>query len=857
MAQNWWEQDEVVGGGPPAPAPASPGVIYGRPKTPDPYQVTKDDRAFGLSARDQALQEEAARRAAAKDQRDQLEWSATHNPDGSPKPKAAEDDTDKGKIRSATLDSVVGQINRVEELYRSGIRDERLTNLFGALDNWGGDAAAFNSAGQGLADQGLAAFRVPGQGSQSDYEAKQFAMANTPQAGDYDAAIEEKLRTIRARVDANRAALGMDPAQWLGTEPAATGGNPPSDPSRQEIPGAVGADGVNLSRNLNEIDGGNGGASVGFETGATRYEDDPQLAGVLAQYQQRLGRGDSVKDIVGYLRSAGVKNLGVFDTVRKQVEFRRKNPNVPIGSYNIEALDDRAIPQGVDRQVLNAIADSPVGVAAMNLGDAATGFNLDSLTPNAALTRAGIDEVNRRSPGPALLGQGVGGVMATLGAQGALARFGMGAKAAGLGADIGYGALAGAGVDDENRLRGAAIGSIASAGANVIGSKVTSALAGTVGGVSSPSVNALSPNTPLTLGQAVGQSGVVGRTVKGVEDRLAGLPIVGDAINARRQRGVEAFNTNSFNRALKPIGADVGGATGEDAVQIAQQAVSDAYTRALAGKAVGPDQPFTNQMTRAVAGVMKLPRLGDELADNVKVILEPYMTGGQLTGDAMQQISRELQGLKASYKNDALASRVGKAVDEVEDSVFGLFRRQAPEVLPAYNKAKAAARRLYIVEDAVLKAKNQGGIFTPAQLGQADRSGMSRYGGKRGAAAGKSPFHDFQRAAQDVLPNKVPDSGTAGRMATALALPLSGASAGAGVGAVAGDTKDGATTGLTLGALLTAAYSRAGQRALVGAATRRTAGMRAAGKAIERAAPRVGTITGGVAGATLPALAIE
>lgn len=854
MAQNWWEDAPLAGSAPAAPSGNSDPII--KRGGPDPYQVAKDSQTFGLSMRDQALQEDAARRAAAKDARDQLEWAATHNPDGSPKPKAAEDDTDKGKIRSATLDSVVGQINRVEELYRSGIRDERLTNLFGALDNFGSDAAAFNSAGQGLADQGLAAFRVPGQGSQSDYEAKQFAMANTPQAGDYDAAIEEKLRTIRARVDANRAALGMAPAQWLGNAPD-TATNPPPDPSRQEIPGAVGSDGVNLSRNLNEIDGGNGGASVGFETGATRYEDDPQLAGVLAQYQQRLGRGDSVKDIVGYLRSAGVKNLGVFDTVRKQVEFRRKNPNVPIGSYNIEALDDRAIPQGVDRQVLNAIADSPVGVAAMNLGDAATGFNLDSLTPNAALTRAGMDEVNARNPGSALLGQGVGGVMATLGAQGALARFGMEAKAAGLGADVGYGALAGAGVDDENRLRGAAIGSIASAGANVIGSKVTNALAGTVGGVSSPVVNALAPNTPLTLGQAVGQSGIVGRTVKGVEDRLAGLPIVGDAINARRQAGVEAFNTNSFNRALKPIGADVGGATGEDAVQIAQQAVSDAYSAALKGKAVGPDQPFANQMTRAVASVMKLPRVGGEMADNVRVILEPYMTGGQLTGDAMQQISRELQGLKASYKNDALASRVGKAVDEVEDSVFGLFRRQAPEVLPAYNKAKAAARRLYIVEDAVMKAKNQGGIFTPAQLGQADRSGMSKYGGKRGAAAGKSPFHDFQRAAQEVLPNKVPDSGTAGRVATALALPVAGASAGAGVGATVGDTKDGAGAGLTLGALLTAAYSRAGQRALVGAATKRTAGMRAAGKAIERAAPRVGTITGGVAGATLPALAIE
>lgn len=52
MAQNWWEQDEVVGGGTPAPAPSAPGVIYGRPKAPDPYKARDQELqegAFGLS----------------------------------------------------------------------------------------------------------------------------------------------------------------------------------------------------------------------------------------------------------------------------------------------------------------------------------------------------------------------------------------------------------------------------------------------------------------------------------------------------------------------------------------------------------------------------------------------------------------------------------------------------------------------------------------------------------------------------------------------------------------------------------------------------------------------------------------
>lgn len=848
MAQDWFDQIAAPVAPQSAPVMREDPII--KRGGPDPYQVSKDQRSmgleearFGMSQRDQSLQEEKARR-------ERLEWEATHNPDGSLKAKPGEEGA-KEKAKAANLDSIITQMNRVQELYNSGIRDERLTNLFGLLDDVGPGASQFNSAGQGLADQGLAAFRVPGMGAQSDYEARQFAMANTPQAGDYDAAIEEKMRTLRSRVDANRAAMGLPPAQWEGIGDSASAAAPAQAEDRKPIPGAATPGGADVSRNLNEVDGGAGGQPMGFEAGATRYEDDPQLRGVINEYQSRLGRGDSADQIIAYLRDAGVSNPGVFNTVRQQVDFRRQNPNVPIGNYNVAALDDRAIPQSVIRQVTNAVADSPVGVGIMNAGDAVTGFNLDSMTANPAATRAGMDQVNRENPTSALVGQMAGGAAAALTGEGLLARVGVTGARAGIGADVGYGALAGAGASDDNRMMGAGIGALSGFAGNRVGAGLTNTIGRATGGVSSPSVNALAPNTPLTIGQAVGQSGPVGKFVKGVEDRLSGLPIVGDAIGARRQAGVEAFNTNAFDRALKPIGASVNGAMGEDAVQVAQQAVSDAYTRALAGKAVGPDQPFANQMSRAVTDVMKLPRIGPEMADNVKVILEPYMQGGQLTGDAMQQISRELQGLKASYRNDALASRIGRTIDEVEDSVFGLFRRQAPEVLPAYNKAKAAARRLYIIEDAVLKAKNQGGVFTPAQLGNADKSGMSRYGGKRGAAAGKSPFHDFQRAAQDVLPNRVPDSGTAGRVVTALALPIAGGSAGAGIGAATGDTSAGAQGGLTLGALLTAAYSRAGQRALVGAATRRSAGARRAGRAISNAAPRIGTITGGAA-STLP-----
>jgi hypothetical protein len=77
----------------PAPKQA-PGVIYGRPKAPpappSAYEQGRDAEADAIRRRDQQLQEEAARRAAA-------EWAATHNPDGSPK-LTPQQQIDKDKI---------------------------------------------------------------------------------------------------------------------------------------------------------------------------------------------------------------------------------------------------------------------------------------------------------------------------------------------------------------------------------------------------------------------------------------------------------------------------------------------------------------------------------------------------------------------------------------------------------------------------------------------------------------------------------------------------------------------------------------------------------------------------------------
>lgn len=582
----------------------------------------------------------------------------------------------------------------------------------------------------------------------------------------------------------------------------------PADPGQRPIAGA-GLD-----------SGGDGGTQIA--TGADKRVDNPVLAGVRAEYARRLARGDTAEQLTEWALSAGV-SPSAKASIAAQVEFRRKNPKVPIEQYDTSQLDDMPAPVSSFEQAMGSAALSPVGAGLISSADAASGFTLDNIVGatggNAERARLGMDQIAQANPKASLFGTVAGGVGAALGMEGALAGRGI---AAGLGRSLGadalYGGVAGAGATDYNSEGGPAslqdrmLGGVKGAGAGVAGGYMGSKVAGGLGriarGSDDVSVRAVrDEGIPLTIGQQYGQSGRIGAAIKGAEDRLAGLPVVGDMINARRMEGVEKFNSAAFDRALKPIKGTVSGKVGEEAMVAADDAVSKAYNRALGGKVANADPKFAADITTSVRNVMGLARVGGEVSDGVREILEPYMRPGvtQITGNAMQQISRELRKLKAGYGADPMSSRIGNAVDGVEDAVFGLFRRQTPEVLPAYNRAKLAAQRLYTIERAVLAGKNTDGVFTPAQLGTADRAATIAYGGRRAASTGRGQFHDMQRAAQNVMPNKVPDSGTAGR----ILVPAVLMGGGAGI-----DSQTGGVQGLTLGTILAGAYTKAGQRLL-------------------------------------------
>jgi hypothetical protein len=99
--------------------------------------------------------------------------------------------------------------------------------------------------------------------------------------------------------------------------------------------------------------------------------------------------------------------------------------------------------------------------------------------------------------------------------------------------------------------------------------------------------------------------------------------------------------------------------------------------------------------------------------------------------------------------------------------------------LSQYRKADEAFNNIVPVRNATAAAANAGGVYTPAQFGVALRS-TDRSAGKGATARGARPGQELQKDAQALLPSKVPDSGTAGRLLVG-GLPLLPA-AGAGTG---------------------------------------------------------------------------
>jgi len=642
-------------------------------------------------------------------------------------------------------------------------------------------------------------------------------------SSDYDPVIEDKIGNLELLTNSARdraiAQLGGTPDDLGNIRPMVAGaGAPPTGGGSPPVPPSLNGQGQP------PLPGGpSSPQNLQLSQGQFSYEPDPARAGVAARVNDMLRSGVPDDQIRAYVAQV------VQDptTVNAALAFRRKNPNYR-GDYDASNLELKRIPLSATRQMINNAAQSGPGTAMINAADAVTFGTLDNMTSNPALARAGMEGARLRNPGWATAGQIGGGVLGAGMAELGLAK--IGAKAgvplvANLlrsprTADALYGAATGAGnADDGSRLTGALLGAGAGVGGGMAGRATARGAGQLARGVRNMDVQALSKGgVPLTVGQAMG--GVV----KGVEDRLSGIPIVGDVINNRRREGLAAYNASAFDQGLQPIASSANGQVGEQGVDAARSARNAAYRKALNPVSVKIDPQLTQTLDDARSAISLLPKdMAEKGLYALNRAVENVDDNGVMSGKAFQQAVRRLR--KTASENAKLPNGddLREALAIAEGGLRDVLERQAPGAAAKFARANTANRNVEVLRGAVNRARNgtrsgEAGIFTPSQLADEAAANAKKFGGTQGTT--QQPFFNWSRAGQRVLPNTVPDSGTAGRLAT-LALPAILGGTGASAGYAGGDTGAGAGYGLGIGALLALGGSKAGQKAMTSALLKR------------------------------------
>jgi hypothetical protein len=309
----------------------------------------------------------------------------------------------------------------------------------------------------------------------------------------------------------------------------------------------------------------------------------------------------------------------------------------------------------------------------------------------------------------------------------------------------------------------------------------------------------LSRGVVPTPGQAVG-----GR-LGAVEERLSSAPVIGDAINSAKTRGIGELNRAVYDSALNPIGQKSTAPLGREGVLQVKESLSDAYENLLPKLKFQADPQFATELRT----VQQMASQGLEpnsvktferiLKDKVISKLTPQ---GLASGQTIKQVESELSRLIRGYSSDPSFDnrQIGNALKQVQQSIRDNLTRvntgPVAQELQAINQGYANYATL---RAAASNPAAKEGFFSPSQLNSAVRM-QDRSVGKGNYATGKAKGQDLSDAAKSVMSPVLANSGTADRafLAWMLANPIKGS------GAVLGGLAD------------SPMYSRAGSRYMLG-----------------------------------------
>jgi len=366
----------------------------------------------------------------------------------------------------------------------------------------------------------------------------------------------------------------------------------------------------------------------------------------------------------------------------------------------------------------------------------------------------------------------------------------------------------------ENRAKNAGISAAIGAVANPAIQAVAPRITQSAKELLKPNKLGIPQGVPLTPGQAVGDSGLIGKGLKTLEEKVSGnVFLIGDAVESALQRSRIGFNRAAVGEALKDINVKVPkNLDGRRLIAFGQNVFKSQYAKTL-GKMKLTDEAAMNS---------EISKLTNDLADEIKKDITDrasrYITkrfaNGQMSGKniktAQTLLRRDIQRL--TREGTDLSLQKADALIDIRSVFSNQLQKANPKQAPILNNIDKSYGKFEIVRNASLQ-KKVSEDFTPGDLLQASaKSDVSKR--KSSFSAGEARMQNFAQNAQNIIGNTVPNSGTAGRMEANRMLT----GGGMGLGATQVDPL---TAGLTIASPLM--YSRLGvpiTRSLVSGAGR-------------------------------------
>ena len=333
----------------------------------------------------------------------------------------------------------------------------------------------------------------------------------------------------------------------------------------------------------------------------------------------------------------------------------------------------------------------------------------------------------------------------------ALTRAARVAPALAIGTDIAGNAAASAAMAPEDRGTAAMMG----AGGTLVGQGAGRILGGALRRSVSPEAQTLvDRGIYITPGQAVSgaDAGLPARILRSTEEKATSLPIVGDVLKEGQRRSFKEFNLDRINDALGSIGKVK--QTGLSGIEEASNLISKSYDDVLPHISIDPLKAdaalqASKNLTTTIPHFDQIHQ--NKLDTYIDRFLTPLTQSGKtIDGATAKRIDSELGQQARDFSNrGGLGNEpLGEAFFQLRDRWRHVMEGATPEARQVLSDADKAYAKLLPIEQA--SAKTSAGDFTPKQLADSLR--------KLGMAD-----DPVVQAARQVLPQTVPDSGTAGR----------------------------------------------------------------------------------------------